>query len=93
MTTDMDTSTIDKADIDAPIRALCSLIVAERERWIAKVQSLADQAGESGDVEHQRRHPADIAELRAKPYPWETVRVPAACCCGAHAGHSAPPRS
>jgi len=92
MTTDMDMTAIDKADIDAPIQALCSLIVADRERLIAKFQSMADQAGECGNVERQRRHLAYVAELRAKPYPWETLRIPAACCCGAHAGHSEPSR-
>jgi len=93
MTIDIDVTDVDKDDIDAPIQALCSLIVAERERSIVKFQGLADQAGESGNVERQRRHLAYIAELRAKPYPWDTLRVPTACCCGAHAGHSDPPRS
>jgi hypothetical protein len=93
MTIDVDMTATDDTDIDAPIQALCSLIVDHRESWIAKVQSLADEAGERGDVDHQRGRLAYIAELRAKPYPWETVRVPVACCCGAHAGHSEPTRS
>jgi hypothetical protein len=90
MTIDMDMTDVDKDDSDAPIQALCSLIVDHRERWIATVQSLADEAGECGDVERQRRHLAYIAKIRAKPYPWETLRVPTACCCGRHAGHSNP---
>jgi hypothetical protein len=92
MTIDMKMTDVDKDD-EAPIQALCSIIVDHRERWIATVQSLADDAGERGDVGRQRRHLAYVAELRAKPYPWETVRVPAACCCGAHAGHADPARS
>ena len=57
--------------LDEHIQALRDLLVAEHEERIAEVQSWADQAAASGDVDRERRHLVHVARLRAMPYPWE----------------------
>lgn len=54
--------------VDQHIQVLRDLLRADHEAWIAEVQSWADEAEATGDLEH-------VARLRAMTYPWEQSRV------------------
>ena len=44
----------------------------EKSRQIVEVQGWADATAADGDWDHRhRRHTAEVARLRAIPYPWE----------------------
>jgi hypothetical protein len=58
--------------LEEHIQALNALTRAEHERFIAVVQSWADEAAAVGDVRRHRRHLAHVAELRAVRLPGET---------------------
>lgn len=62
---------------DPYIRMLRDALVAEHEATIAEEQRLADEAGETGNVERQRWHLERVARLRAIPYPWEQSQAAA----------------
>ncbi|HKT03150.1 MAG TPA: hypothetical protein VJT31_26780 [Rugosimonospora sp.] len=57
--------------VDPQVQALQDLLRADHEAWIAEVQQWADEAGEAGDLQRQRRHLAHVERLKAMPYPWE----------------------
>jgi hypothetical protein len=61
-------------DVDQHIQALRDLLVADHEERIAEIQRWADEAGAAGDAERQRRYLAQVADLKAMPYPWEKQR-------------------
>ncbi len=61
--------------VDQHIQVLRDLLRADHEAWIAEVQSWADEAEATGDVERHRRHLEHVARLRAMTYPWEQSRV------------------
>ena len=57
--------------VDPHVQALHDLLRADHEAWIAEVQQWADEAGEAGDLQRQRRHLAHVERLKAMAYPWE----------------------
>jgi hypothetical protein len=58
-------------EINKHVQALRDLLVAENEEFIADIERRAAAAGARGDLVNQRMHLADVARMRATPYPWE----------------------